>query len=339
MFPGIPMIAFERIPLDEVPWQELDQYPDRTVFQTLPWLRFLNATQGAEPVIARIREDGRELGYFTGLVVRRFGVRILGSPLKGWTTHYMGFNLRAGEPRGDVLSALPRFAFDTLRCQYLELKDRRADGHAASLPGYSIGHAQTYEIDLTAPEKQLVSGMAESCRYSIRRADREGLMIEEASDLGFADDYFAQMKDVFAKQSLVPTYGVDRIRALIRELLPAGHLLLLRARAVDGTCVATGIFPAFNDTAYFWGGASWRAHQRLRPNEPLMWHAMRYWKSRGMRRLDLGGGGTYKEKYGVQSVRLTRFMYSRLRVLTIARHAARQAWRMRQRLFWRISSG
>jgi lipid II:glycine glycyltransferase (peptidoglycan interpeptide bridge formation enzyme) len=96
----------------------------------------------------------------------------------------------------------------------------------------------------------------------------------------------------------MPTYGVERVRELIQALLPTGRLLLVRARAPSGEPIATGIFPAMNGTAYFWGGASWRQHQHYRPNEAIFWYAMRYWKHHGMKSLDMGGGGDYKRKYG-----------------------------------------
>jgi hypothetical protein len=32
---------------------------------------------------------------------------------------------------------------------------------------------------------------------------------------------------------------------------------------------------------YFWGGASWREHQHLRPKEALIWHALRWVRSEG----------------------------------------------------------
>jgi CelD/BcsL family acetyltransferase involved in cellulose biosynthesis len=330
------MISFERLSLGSVPWQELDRYADRTVFQTLPWLQFVERTQRAEPIVARIDENGSLLGYFTGLIVRRFGLRILGSPLKGWTTAYMGFNLPPGMPRKAVLSRLPEFAFDELRCHYLELMDRAViDGNEGG-SSYEVEYGRTYEIDLTATHDELLRGMNDTCRRYARRPDRTGLIVEEARDVEFADDYYEQLRDVFAKRSLVPTYGIERVRELIRCLSPGRDLLLLRARNADGVCVATGIFPAFGDTAYFWGGASWRQHQRLRPNEPLMWQAMQYWKSRGVKKFDLGGGGAYKEKFGPRPVTLTRFMRSRLGVLIAARHAAGKAYRARQRLLARL---
>jgi len=78
-------------------------------------------------------DGGERVGYFSGLVVRRFGVRILGSPFPGWTTESMGFNLAEGVSRRDAAAALVRFAWGPLRCAHLELKDRRLQ--AADLDG------------------------------------------------------------------------------------------------------------------------------------------------------------------------------------------------------------
>ena len=137
------------------------------------------------------------------------------------------------------------------------------------------------------------------------------MIVVEASDLEFADEYYDQLQEVFAKQSLSPTYGVEVVRALIEHVHPSGHLLLLKALSPEGKCIATGIFPGMNRTAYFWGGASWRSHQILRPNEALFWHAMLYWKSRGITTFDLGAGD-YKRKYGVRDVAVPHFVHASL---------------------------
>ena len=323
-------LSLERLDPDHFDWQELDRYADRNVHQTREWLAFLEQTQDAEPVLAAVKQDGETVGYFTGAVVRRYGVRILGSPFRGWTTAYMGFNLREGVSRRAAVQALPSFAFGQLGCMHIELRDRLLT--VDEVEGLPFDHAEKtiFEIDLRRPEDEIFNAMTSACRRAIRKAEKVGVTIEEASDLGFADEYSAQLQDVFRKQSLVPMYGPDRVKALIRELHPTGRLLLLRARSEQGECIATGIFPALNAATYFWGGASWREHQILRPNEALMWYAMRYWKARGIEVFDLGGGAEYKRKYGVVEVPVPYFTLSRYRVLAAARALAKRGVKLRQ---------
>jgi len=337
------VISLERLAWDDVPWRELDRFHDRNVFQTLPWLNFVASTQGAEPMVAAVKQDGAVVGYFTGLLVRKFGLTIMGSPFRGWTTVCMGFNLPPGFPRHSALAALCSFAFKKLGCQHLEVVDRYLDKSACTIMGYEARTLQTYEVDLTSTENEMFMRITGACRRAIRKAARVGVVIEEATDPGFADEYHAQLNDVFNKQSLVPTYDVARVRELIRCLHPSGNLLLLRARDASGASMATGIFPAFNDSMYYWGGASWRQHQILRPNEPLMWHAMMYWKGRGMKRFDMLGAGrradSYKMRYGaVLTPSGTHMMSSKYALLTPLRNIARGIFELRQAVSGRLGS-
>lgn len=42
-----------------------------------------------------LKEERVAVGYFTGMIVRKIGLRILGSPFPGWSTDYMGLSLSA----------------------------------------------------------------------------------------------------------------------------------------------------------------------------------------------------------------------------------------------------
>ena len=331
------MLRLERLDPERVDWARLDAFEDRVVFQTREWLTFLAETQEAKPVIAEIRDGSTCVGFFTGLVSRRFGMRILGSPFPGWTTYYMGFNLEHDVARLQALDALALFAFGTLGCLHVELRDRRIGSE--DLSGLRLEHTPQpgFEVDLRPSEEEIWRRFKAPARTAIRKAQKVGVVVEEAHDLGFADDFYPQFKDVFAKQSLVPPYDIDRVRALIRHMLPTGRLLLLRARNDEGKCIATAIFPAMNGSAYFFGGASWREHQNLRPNEAIMWYAMRYWKARGVASFDLGGGLDYKRKYGPCEYSVPFLRKSRFRALNAMRNAAKGAYALRQRAAWQCS--
>ena len=248
----------------------LDHFPDREVFQTSAWLRFLVESQSGTLVLAVLKDDSDIVGYFAGVIVRKFGLRILGSPFIGWTTDRMGIRLRQGVSRRAAVEALMQYAFRDLKCVHLELADLNITPDDVAGLGFEsrVGHG--YVVDLTPDEDTVFHNMsAKSARYCVRKAANLGVVVEEAHDEQFADDYNAQMQEVFANQGLVPTYGKDRTLLLMRHLLPTGHLLLLR-RAPDGRCIATGIFLGMNRRAYFWGNASWNKDRHFCPNEPLI---------------------------------------------------------------------
>jgi Acetyltransferase (GNAT) domain len=330
------VLKFHLIDYDRAPWQLLDQFEDRNVFQLQQWIAFLADTQNATPVLAELRDGTSSLGFFTGLVFRRMGMRILGSSFPGWTTPYIGFNLCPGVLRIDALRALETFAFGELNCMHLEICDRQFAPEDGKGQGFTCDWYQSYETDLTLSEEQLFNQMDSACRRCIRKAEKSGLQIEQASDMKFADEYFEQLKDVFAKQNLVPTYGLDRVQKLIEHLLPTGQLLLLRARDAQGNCIGTGIYPGFNKVASFWGNASFRSSQNLRPNESLHWYAMRYWKKRGARIFDWGGGGEYKEKYGVRPISIPWFRKSRYGFIETLRQGAKGIFEWKQQVLGKL---
>jgi hypothetical protein len=311
-------------------FSKLDAFADRTSFQTAAWLSFVAATQNAEPVVASLRDGGETVGYFTGLVARKYGLKLLGSPLPRSTTYSMGFNLVSGCPRRQALEGLREFAFRTLGCVHLELCDRFATEEDARACGFDYSLIRGYEVDLRREESALLKGMSDTCRHSIRKAAKSGVTIEEAHDADFARDYYAQFKDVMAKQSLAPPYEIGRVIALI-ERLRQEELLMLRARDKEGRCIATGIFPAFHNHAVFWAGASWREHQHLRPNEALMWHAMRHWKARGVSVFDMGGGGEYKRKYGGREIPMPWIRSSRFGAVSSLRNVAKTLLHLKER--------
>ena len=324
--------GWERIDFQSVDWNQLDGFWDRTIFQTPEWLSFIARTQNAEPVVAALKSGTETLGYFTGLIVRKCGLKILGSPFPGWSTFSMGFNLLPKIPRSVAMSALTSFAFGELGCSHLEVMDRQATVETCAPPAWRHRFVTGFEINLTQTEEALWSNLSSACRRCIRKGKKNGVVVEEAQNLDFAVEYYRQLEDVFAKQSLVPTYGLDRVQELIKALLPTGRLLLLRARDCHGDCIATGIFPAMNQTMYFWGGASYRKSQILRPNEAIQWYALRYWKDRGIKSYDMGGGGRYKSKYGSSPISVPWFRLSKYSAIDYARNIAKSLVYRRQRL-------
>jgi hypothetical protein len=310
----------------------LQQFPDREIFQTPAWLRFLAESQSAEPVVAVLREGTGIVGYFAGMIVRKLGFRILGSPFIGWTTEHMGIRLLSGVSKRAAVAALETFAFERLGCVHLELSDAGITPDDLQGMQFSCRTSLGTVLDLTRSEDEIYACFSsKSCRYSIRKAIKSGVSVEEAFDDAFAADYYTQLQDVFAKHSLVPTYDQRRVELLIKHLLPTGNLLLLRARDSAGRCIATTIVPGMNKTAVFWGNASWRKDQHLCPNELLQWYAIRYWKGRGITSYDLACGN-YKRKYGGDPVNSYQLRKSKYRWLARARNAASWAFRLRQRI-------
>jgi hypothetical protein len=317
------MARFEPLKFDAAEWAKaLAASPDRIPHQSPAYLSFLAEDQRGRLVLAALKDGDEVLGYFTGLIVRKLGFKILGSPFRGWSTPYMGFNLRPDVPRRVPIAALSEFAFQRLGCIHVEVTDSHVS--LADIEGLGFGHEVHATIinDLTLSQETLFNHMNSYRRRDLRRAEKHGVVIEEAHDDAFADEFAAQFKDVFAKQGMVPHFGAQRVRALVRHLEPAGGLLRLRARAPGGECIATGIFIGLEPAAFYWAGASWRQHQHLHPNELLQWYAMRYWKARGMKSYNFAGTMDFKRRFGGAESSTLMIFKSRFRLLSRLRTRA-----------------
>lgn len=317
------MARFERVRFDAAEWARvLGAAADRIPHQSPAYLCFLAEDQHGEPMIAALKAGDEVLGYFTGLIVRKFGFKILGSPFRGWSTPYMGFNLRPDVARRVAIEALSDYAFKDLGCIHVEVTDSHVS--LEDIQGLGFGHEVHATIinDLTLSEETLFNNMNSYRRRDIRRAEKHGVVIEEAHDMAFADEFAAQFKDVFAKQGMVPHFGAARVRALIKHFGPTGGLLLLRARAPGGECIATGVYIGLEPAAFYWAGASWRQHQHLHPNELLQWYAMRHWKARGMKSYNLAGTMDFKRRFGGAESSTLMIFKSKYRFLSRLRSRA-----------------
>lgn len=310
------MITFERIAFEQMDWELATQIGGMNIFQSRPWLDFLTKRQSLEPVVARIRENGELRGFFTGLVAEKFGLRILGSPFRGWTTYFMGFNLKPGVPRRAILEEFPHFAFHELGCQYLELIDPLLTEADCCGLKYRLEPLPWYALDLSPPEETLFANMKHACRTNIRKACKNELVIEQTCEPKFAEEYYAQYVEVMQRHALQPAFCLATVQLMLKHLLSTDNLLLLCARLPNGQCIATGLFLAFQRTAIFWGAASRNDYQHLRPNESLAWQGVKLLKARGVEILHFGGyAGQYKEKFGCRDARIRRLRLASSTVL------------------------
>jgi hypothetical protein len=107
-------------------------------------------------------------------------VPILGSPFRGWLTNDIGFNLAADVPYRDALRALERFACKDLGCLQLEVADRDFEVADGADLGFRCRRYPRHVSDLTLTEEAMLARMSRSTRWSIRKAERNGLSVEIA---------------------------------------------------------------------------------------------------------------------------------------------------------------
>jgi len=300
------------VEIDNLNLNEFNGFQNKSLFTTIPWIRFIAKESNATPLIIRITEDDRFVGYFSSLVIRKFGLKIIGSPFSGWSTCYMGIDTDFANEKCDVIKQLVPFLYQNVKCQFIQIIDREISIENAKENGFDSIPIRTLELNISGNKDNLLKQMKPDCRNFIRQFEKRGSRIEIAQpDDIFAKQYYEQLIDVFAKQGKVPTYSVKKVECLMETLGNSENILCLRIISPDEHCIATSIFVAFKKRFYFWGGASFRKDQHYRPNEYMIWTAIQYWKERGCTVFDMVGIRDYKRKFGSGEVEYSLLLFTK----------------------------
>lgn len=312
-------------------WDEvISEFDTKVLFHQSAWLKFLEETQGGKAIKFRILDNGSLEGYFVGLLIHKGPIKILGSPLRGWGTDYMGPIVNKGFNIEKFLEALDDMCRQR-RIHQVELCNPYLDPEIMYKKGYSVSKGITYIVPLSSNEDLMWKNLKKkSCQYAIKKAQKEGLIVEESNDSSFIDKYYRQLKEVFAKQQLVPTYTIERVRSLFTNLKPS-LLFMLQVKYSD-EIIATGIFPHDSRCVYFWGGASWIRYHKLCPNELLHWTVMTVSARFGIQQYDMCGSGSFKPKFGGQEVSVYRCTKSYSILAKLGRKMYRTIFYAKQRL-------
>lgn len=316
--------SFQIVSLADLDIEEYNSSPQKSVFTTLPWIQYIEEDAKAKPIIIRITDDSRFIGYFSGLMFRKFGVKIIGSPFNGWSTCYMGLDLIGYDNRLDIVEQLKDYLFNSFKCKYIEITDRYIAEEDAKERGITCLPMNTLELIIDRTDEELFKAFKTDARNFIRQFERRGATIEEAlPDDTFAEEYYFQLQDVFAKQHLVPTYSLEKVKTILSHMKGTEELLCLRVRNPEGNSIATSIFFGFKDKFFFWGGASLRPEQHYRPNEYMIWTAIRYWRERGCKVFDMVGVRDYKRKFGAEEKHYVKLVFTKYKILLHLRNMAK----------------
>lgn len=322
------MFEFRVLDLDSLSDVGTETIYGENLFTTKEWMNFIVTDSKVLPLILEISLNSTPVGYLYGMTFYKFGVKIFGSPFNGWSTCYMGLKLTLGDKLTAIREAVS-FLFDKCGVMYAEITDRDISLDDAVRSGIKTEKLATLELDLSSSktDEELMSLFRPKCRNLIRQFEKRGASLEFAEpNNSFAEEYYDQLKDVFAKQGLVPTYSLEKIYNLLNIMGPTGNTLCLRVRDPYGKSIATSIFFGHDKTFYFFGGASYREGQHYLPNEYMIWSAIKYFRARGCTCFDMVGVRDYKRKFGSKECYYPKLKFSKFCVLISMRDLAQKVF-------------
>jgi hypothetical protein len=331
-----PALAVE--PVEPRAWDEVIRaFPDRTVFHTMPWLRTVAGAHHLTIGLWQARSNDRTVAVWPYLRLRKGLLPVIGSPLPGWSTTYLGplFGLEADIPAA-TQAFLGHRAFRGNVYFACKVVDRRRPVNLAPFGFKVVLKYQTYRLSLARPEESLWARCRRECRNHIRKAQKLGVEIREETSPGFIDDFWRMSLETFAKAGVQPTYSRRFIERVWAHVVPAGAGHFLSAFH-EGRRVATILLLADDQAMYYWGGASHRAYRHLSANNLLQWHAINLARRLGLQTYDFisttGGPGTFKQSFGPELVDMaTHWERSPSRLFGAIKHRYERYLRRRRQL-------
>lgn len=297
--------------------------PDATVFHHSGWLTALEHEYGRQPLLLACEEpDGTLSGVLPLMVTRGLPLGV-GGASAGRRLSSLPRTPVAG-PLGSseaVLRALVEAAIARAQSTGLLLQLKQAtrtlDGMVPGLQGgpWRLSYVKSLPGD---PDLLRFGKSRNHARitWAVRKAQREGLRVRDASSEADLRDWYRLYLDVNRWRGL-PSRPYRLFQAAWEHLRPGGFLrLLLVHREQSGRqfLLAGSMVLMLGETAFYAFNGREKEALSLRPNDLLQWQAMRDAAAAGYRWYDFGevsegneGLAGFKAKWDTQTRMLMRY--------------------------------
>jgi CelD/BcsL family acetyltransferase involved in cellulose biosynthesis len=258
-------------------------HPAASVFHTSAWCRVLADTYGFKPNYAAAFDDDGVIRAAVPLMLVDSWLtsrRLVGLPFSDLCTP-----LVADEEYGLAALQAAQSQVDELGASMLEMRGRCA--FDAGALGFTNGtNFLRHIIPLEADEGAMRRRLHDSAKRAIKKAEREGITVRERNDIGAMREFYRLTVMTRRKHGLLPQPW-RFFRNLHKHLFETGQGRLLLAEH-GGKVIAGDLLLRFRDELVYKFNASDPAFLHLRPNNLLLWEAMRTGGAQGCTSLDLG---------------------------------------------------
>ena len=296
-------------PLEYPDWDALLlQSGDQTFFHTAAWAGVLEKSYRFKPLYFTGLEEGRIVFLMPLMEVRSFltGRRGVSLPFVDQCPPFFRDEdfLRDGMERAIAYGKKKHW-------KYIDWKDFRSLEAVVSPREEFFVH----EIDLAGTGEQLFAGLSDSNRRNIKKAGREGVTIAIDSTEDSLKG-FCRLNGLTRKRHGLPPQSLAFFEAVRESILSKGYGNIVTA-SHGGKAIAASVFFHFGSNALYKYGASDMEHQNLRPNNLVMWEALKWHRDRGYKTFSLGrtemdnpGLLQFKRTWGAAESRVKYYRYN-----------------------------
>lgn len=164
--------------------------------------------------------------------------------------------------------------------------------------GFRFENHLDFLIDIAKGEETLLKEMTSSGRRMVKKALKGGLTAENAKDISEISKFYRILSSAYSRKKL-PLADFSLFKGCY-ELLGEKHCRFLLAKDQSNNMVAGRLELIAGNTIYDWYAAAEPDSLSARPNELLVWAAIREGINLNLTTFDFGGAGKPEEEYGVR---------------------------------------
>ena len=267
-------------PLDYPDWDELLlTNKNSSFFHTSNWARVLSESYKYKPL------------YFCSIENEQLSTLLPVMEVKSILTGKRGVSLPFTDQcrpiipeksnTQDLLQQINEYG-KTSKWKYIEWRDFK--GMAQGIPYSSLFYGHT--LDLTPGENKLLSNFRGSTKRNIKKAEKEGVQVKLSHSLDSINEFY-RLNCITRKHHGLPPQPFYFFKKIHEHIISMKKGFVLLASYLNNV-IACAVYFHFSDKAIYKYGASDRKYQYLRPNNLIMWHAIKSLAQNGFRSLSLG---------------------------------------------------
>jgi hypothetical protein len=267
-------------PLNDPHWDNLlSTFDGATFFHTSAWARVLSESYGYTPFYFTAIENGKLSGLIPVMEIKSFltGKRGVSLPFSD-----MCEPLAVDQPTFKVLWEKAAAKGHKAGWKHIEL--RGGDGFLEGASACAQHLAHTLEL---GTDEAMVSGRFKpNIRRNIRKAEKEGVQVKLDHSFESIGAFYKLNCGTRRHHGLPPQPWLF-FRKIYEHVIAAGKGFVALAE-YKNQVAAGAVFTFYRDQAIYKYGASDRSLHRLRPNNLVIWEAIRWCCRKGIRSLNFG---------------------------------------------------
>ena len=267
-------------PLEYGKWDDLVlSTNDYCFFHSSAWARILVETYGYRPVYFAAVENDKLVAAIPIMEIKSLitGRRGVSLPFSDYCNSIIDDNI----PRRDILDQIIGYA---KKSGWKSIGFRGNPVYEEEISPSSSCYKHT--VDLSEGEEKVFANFKSSVRRNIKKAEQQELRLDICHSVDSVKRFY-HLQCRTRKRHGLPPQPYTLFKNIHKHILSndAGFVILASDK---GTTIAGAVFFHYGRTGTYKYGASDMIYQHLRPNELIMWEAMKWYTQNGFTSLSLG---------------------------------------------------